>query len=119
MSYNNVIKGTLKFKGGDSGLKEVGKKKKKKKDEATAAAALALAEATNEEDAEDHYNQSFNSHKPARTPAEKSFLLAQAKRRDEKTVKSLTQTHRERMETFNQHLGSLSEHFDIPKVGPG
>lgn len=117
MSYNNVIKGALKFKGGDSGLKEIGKKKKKKKEEAAAALALA-EEAANEEGAEEQY-QAFNAHKPSRTPAEKSFIIAQTKRRDDKTVKSLTQTHRERMETFNQHLGSLSEHFDIPKVGPG
>lgn len=25
-------------------------------------------------------------------------------------------THKERVEKFNQHLDSLTEHFDIPKV---
>lgn len=115
MSYNNVIKGALKFKGGDSGLKVVGKKKKKKKEEEADALAIAEEPQAIELDPE----QSFNAHKPEKTAAEKSFEIAEKKRQEDKTVKSLAQTHRERMETFNQHLGSLSEHFDIPKVGPG
>jgi len=28
-------------------------------------------------------------------------------------------THKERVEKFNTDLSKLSEHYDIPKVGPG
>jgi protein FAM32A len=27
-----------------------------------------------------------------------------------------SQTHKQRVESFNQHLDNLTEHFDIPKV---
>eukprot|EP00922_Rhytidocystis_sp_ex-Travisia-forbesii_P059403 GHVS01088090.1.p1 GENE.GHVS01088090.1~~GHVS01088090.1.p1 ORF type:complete len:148 (+),score=46.35 GHVS01088090.1:185-628(+) len=53
------------------------------------------------------------------TPAERSFRLAQQKREWKRVDGRLKLTHRERMERLNAHLASLSEHFDIPKVGPG
>eukprot|EP00922_Rhytidocystis_sp_ex-Travisia-forbesii_P038007 GHVS01056589.1.p1 GENE.GHVS01056589.1~~GHVS01056589.1.p1 ORF type:complete len:147 (+),score=58.35 GHVS01056589.1:285-725(+) len=53
------------------------------------------------------------------TPAERSFRLAQQKRESKRVDSRLKLTHRERMERLNAHLASLSEHFDIPKVGPG
>jgi protein FAM32A len=28
-------------------------------------------------------------------------------------------SHRERIEKFNEYLGNLTEHYDIPRVGPG
>lgn len=31
-------------------------------------------------------------------------------------LEKASQTHKERVEKFNQHLDSLTEHFDIPKV---
>eukprot|EP00922_Rhytidocystis_sp_ex-Travisia-forbesii_P038000 GHVS01056580.1.p1 GENE.GHVS01056580.1~~GHVS01056580.1.p1 ORF type:complete len:149 (-),score=46.37 GHVS01056580.1:255-701(-) len=53
------------------------------------------------------------------TPAERSFRLAQQKREHKRVDERLKLTHRQRMERLNAHLASLSEHFDIPKVGPG
>lgn len=53
------------------------------------------------------------------TTAEKTFLIAKAKRRKQWIDKRLSMTHRQRMAAFNAELGKLSEHFDIPKVGPG
>lgn len=40
------------------------------------------------------------------------FNFQQTKRILEKA----SMTHKERVEKFNQHLDSLTEHFDIPKV---
>ena len=53
------------------------------------------------------------------TPAERLFLRRQRERETE-TIQKLTQkTHREKIEEYNHKLSELSEHHDIPKVGPG
>ena len=54
-----------------------------------------------------------------RTAAERKHDEVQAKRASEKTKKMALKSHRERVAEFNAHLASLSEHHDIPKVGPG
>lgn len=54
-----------------------------------------------------------------RTAAERKHDEIQAKRASEKTKKMALKSHRERVAEFNAHLASLSEHHDIPKVGPG
>ncbi|OEH78412.1 uncharacterized protein LOC34617438 [Cyclospora cayetanensis] len=56
---------------------------------------------------------------PHWTAAERAFFLARKAREKERIKKQLQLTHRQRMEKFNQHLASLSEHFDQPRVGPG
>lgn len=56
---------------------------------------------------------------PHWTQAERAFFLARKARETERIKKQLQLTHRQRMEKFNQHLASLSEHFDQPRVGPG
>jgi len=38
---------------------------------------------------------------------------------DEMIKKKATKTHRKRIEEYNQYLANLSEHHDIPRVGPG
>eukprot|EP00397_Hematodinium_sp_SG-2012_P064801 GEMP01092431.1.p1 GENE.GEMP01092431.1~~GEMP01092431.1.p1 ORF type:complete len:110 (+),score=28.81 GEMP01092431.1:90-419(+) len=109
MSYANVIKGGLKLKGGDV---SVTKKKKKKKD--LQEIALSADKQAAQADAEPE-----ETYIAPKTEAEASRELARKKRVEQSIGVSLKKTHRERMEDFNQHLGSLSEHFDIPKVGPG
>jgi len=111
--YNNVIKGTLKLKGGE-GLKSTGKKekKKKKKDKESTEIEVIKEEKIHRFDLDKDYVC-------PKTDAEKSFDIAQKKRVEARTLKAVEMTHRERMEKFNLQLGGLSEHFDIPKVGPG
>jgi pyruvate formate-lyase activating enzyme-like uncharacterized protein len=53
------------------------------------------------------------------TPAERSFHMAQKRRQWERIQKMATKSHKEKVEVFNRYLDSLSEHFDIPRVGPG
>jgi protein FAM32A len=53
------------------------------------------------------------------TSAEKSFYLSQKRRQWERIQKSASKSHKEKVESFNRYLNSLSEHFDIPRVGPG
>jgi len=57
--------------------------------------------------------------KDHRTTSEIAFDLIQAKRAKERAQKQSAKSHRQKVEEFNQYLGDLSEHYDIPKVGPG
>lgn len=50
------------------------------------------------------------------TNAEKAFKTSQSKIAEERILKKASKTHKQRVEEFNKHLDSLSEHYDIPKV---
>ena len=54
-----------------------------------------------------------------RTPAERSYDEAMAKREGERVKKHADKSHRQRVAEFNTYLSKLTEHHDIPKVGPG
>uniref|UniRef100_A0A6B2LPE6 Protein FAM32A n=1 Tax=Arcella intermedia TaxID=1963864 RepID=A0A6B2LPE6_9EUKA len=54
-----------------------------------------------------------------RTPSEKAFDLVQAQRKQIRIAKAVQKSHRQKVEEFNTKLANLSEHYDIPKVGPG
>lgn len=53
------------------------------------------------------------------TDSERKFEEARRKRLQDKIRKEAKTSHKEKVEAFNKYLGSLSEHHDIPKVGPG
>lgn len=50
------------------------------------------------------------------TKAEAAFLARQAEVAEKRILKKASKTHKQRVEEFNKHLDSLSEHYDIPKV---
>lgn len=50
------------------------------------------------------------------TKAEKSFLEMQSKRQIDRIMLKASKSHKQRVEEFNRHLDSLTEHYDIPKV---
>ena len=54
-----------------------------------------------------------------RTAAEKRHDDMMAKRENERVAKAASKSHRERVNEFNAYLQNLSEHHDIPRVGPG
>lgn len=54
-----------------------------------------------------------------RTEAEKRHEERLRKLEEERLRKQATKGYRDRVKDFNEHLASLSEHHDIPKVGPG
>ncbi|KAG9117708.1 hypothetical protein FRC07_007324 [Ceratobasidium sp. 392] len=69
-----------------------------------------------------HDSPAASSSKPSdsnKTPAEIRFEETQRKRRLERVSKLASQTHKDRVHEFNSKLEALSEHHDIPKVGPG
>lgn len=53
------------------------------------------------------------------TPAEKRFIQQTQKLELQRLAKMARKSHRDRVQEFNQYLANLSEHYDIPKVGPG
>eukprot|EP00457_Paulinella_chromatophora_P018962 gb/GEZN01020454.1/.p2 GENE.gb/GEZN01020454.1/~~gb/GEZN01020454.1/.p2 ORF type:complete len:116 (+),score=45.54 gb/GEZN01020454.1/:74-421(+) len=96
-----VVGGKLNLKGGLPS-----KKKKKEKQVA-------------KEDSEKKVTPKMDADIDLRTPAEKQFEEVQKRNREKIIEKKLEKSHRERIKDFNTHLASLTEHNDIPRVGPG
>ncbi|XP_044751409.1 protein FAM32A-like [Coccinella septempunctata] len=103
--YANVREGKLKLKR-DDGIKKKKKAKSKK-----------LSEEQMQNLLEDGIEKKPElSSKQKRTKAELAFLEQKEKNQAKRILEKATMTHKERVEKFNQHLDSLTEHFDIPKV---
>ena len=51
--------------------------------------------------------------------AEKRFDEVLTRREKEEIEKAAGKTHRDKVKEFNEKLANESEHYDIPKVGPG
>ena len=116
-AYSNVVGGGLKLKG-------IGKKKKKKDDAAAeAAAAVAAAEAEKSaaaaEVAEATAASSSSSTYAGHTGAEMRRLQTMHARQLDKLAKGEIKSHREQVKDFNNYLGKLTEHYDLPKVSKG
>ncbi|GLC41597.1 hypothetical protein PLESTB_000698200 [Pleodorina starrii] len=127
----SFVGGKLKLKGGEP-LKTGGgvKKKKKKQEEKALAAASGApaqepAQAERDDDAEktrraiQGYELDPNAVEDRRTEAEKRFDARFRKVEEQMCTKAAAKSHRERVKDFNEYLAKLSEHHDIPKVGPG
>ena len=104
-SFNNVVSGKLKIKGQALPIK----KKKKATENSTKKLQQHL-----EEKAEKIGVQVINE-----TESERKFREAQEKRMGKKAKELASKSHREKIEDFNTKLSQLSEHNDMPRVGPG
>ncbi|XP_050543181.1 protein FAM32A [Daktulosphaira vitifoliae] len=102
--YEVASSGRLKLKC-DSGIV---KKKKKKKIKEKELEKINKGIEDNEVKLKEHYVPP--------TKAELAFMKQQEKLQKEKIMKVASMTHKQRVEEFNRHLDSLTEHFDIPKV---
>lgn len=54
-----------------------------------------------------------------KTEAEKRHEEYRRKRLEEKLKRDGVKTHKEKVEELNKYLSGLSEHHDMPKIGPG
>jgi len=54
-----------------------------------------------------------------KTEAERRYEERRRKRLDEKLRREGVKTHKERVEELNRYLSRLSEHHDMPRIGPG
>eukprot|EP00798_Chlamydomonas_sp_ICE-L_P021516 gene21516-28500_t len=120
----SFVGGKLKLKGGAC-LKTDSAKKKKKKNSSKTLAALVSVEPP--EDGEGEAVELDPSakirallHGKELQSSEVDDKRTQAERKEEERLRKLAgKSHKDRVNEFNEYLGSLSEHHDIPKVGPG
>ncbi|CAO1616056.1 unnamed protein product [Jaminaea pallidilutea] len=140
--------GSLKFKGGDStsGGKKKHKKSKSSSHPASSSSSSVHKSASessskadrgtpgdepltggkskaedDEPDVDKDVEPSSSSFKAPRklTESEKRFAEVQRRRMADKVRKEAGKSHKERVAEFNKYLEGLSEHHDLPKVGPG
>jgi protein FAM32A len=54
-----------------------------------------------------------------KTEAEKRYEEMRRKRLEDRLKREGVKTHKEKVEELNKYLSGLSEHHDMPKIGPG
>lgn len=54
-----------------------------------------------------------------KTESERRFEEQRRKRLEEKLKREGVKTHKQRVEELNKYLSGLSEHNDMPRIGPG
>ncbi|KAH8262957.1 hypothetical protein KR044_002535 [Drosophila immigrans] len=116
-AYACVSKGKLKLKS-DSELKKK-KKKHKSKDKEKETLQKSYAEQQLSEFAAPSSTATTTTsggYERKLTMAELASKKQQEKMRNKRIMDKAQTTHKQRVEKFNEHLDSLTEHFDIPKV---
>jgi protein FAM32A len=123
--YTSAAGGALKLKGAG-----IDKKKKKKKSKPADAAAEASTPANARSKSPSHAARRSVSPDSAeraitedggrkKTEAEKRHDERRRKRLEDRLKKEGVKTHKEKVEELNKYLSGLSEHHDMPKIGPG
>ncbi|KAL4770279.1 hypothetical protein BDW60DRAFT_209221 [Aspergillus nidulans var. acristatus] len=127
--------GKLKLKGSKVSDGRVKKKKSKKSSSAGTGATTGTGEKVEEKRGEDAAAEERarsvsggaegedGSHstptQSAKTEAERKHEEMRRKRIQERLKREGVKTHKERVEELNKYLSRLSEHHDMPKIGPG
>ncbi|KAI5856220.1 DUF1754-domain-containing protein [Durotheca rogersii] len=126
--YLSVGGGALRLKGG-----KVQKTKKKKKSNAPDLnrslpawddSARQDVETPQQSDHRKDENDGDRDEAEYKTEAERQYEEANRKKmlkvvQDPKLTSEFRKTHKERVEGLNTYLSKLSEHHDMPKIGPG
>ncbi|KAH7380356.1 hypothetical protein DE146DRAFT_671217 [Phaeosphaeria sp. MPI-PUGE-AT-0046c] len=131
--YTTAIGGGLKLKG--AGVDKKKKKKKPKASEGTAESSKSTSTAVAKPDdgaakspsrtpgrsiSPDTAEQSLKEGGGRKkTEAEKRHDETRRKRLEERLRREGVKTHKEKVEELNKYLSGLSEHHDMPKIGPG
>nr|CAG4647627.1 EOG090X0P1V [Megafenestra aurita] len=110
MEYEAAVKGPLKLKGVAN--KEI-QKKLKKKNKDKAANEPGTSKPTDQTDTIQTYKQPV-----VKTKAQLKFEQMKEEQQKKRILEKASKTHKQRVEEFNRHLDSLTEHFDIPKNAP-
>ncbi|CAM8934507.1 unnamed protein product [Rhodiola kirilowii] len=130
-SYENVVGGKLKLKGKPLDVKAGGAKKKKKHNKhisqnyelikSDLSEGLAIDPNADEVNDENKLNEEGSTANIDHqlTPAERRYIEQKERIDAHRLAKTANKSHRDRIEDFNQYLANMSEHYDIPKVGPG
>lgn len=110
--YDKVSRGKLKLKVNV----DMKKKKKKKKDKEKLKEHIQNMDGGDSSKASTPDKPQTSTGGRPLTKAEKTFKEMQEKMQTKRIMEKAAMTHKQRVEKFNQHLDSLTEHFDIPKV---
>ncbi|TAQ84634.1 hypothetical protein B7494_g7044 [Chlorociboria aeruginascens] len=128
--YAPVVRGGLKLKGG-SKPSGITKKKKKKSKEPAEAQKSALQSALEDEDvvkegergAEGGEGEELRELESrggdGKTASERAREEMRRKRLNDRLQREGVKSHKERVEELNKYLSNLSEHHDMPRIGPG
>ncbi|KAJ5284278.1 hypothetical protein N7497_000440 [Penicillium chrysogenum] len=121
--------GKLKLKGSKVSGGRIEKKKKKstkKKDEGEATQSksestpdMERPQSEKDEGVTSGEDRERERDAPGKTEAEKRAEEIRRKRLHERLQREGVKTHKERVEELNKYLSRLSEHHDMPKIGPG
>eukprot|EP00996_Jenningsia_fusiforme_P005117 NODE_6021_length_615_cov_7.803887_g5618_i0.p2 GENE.NODE_6021_length_615_cov_7.803887_g5618_i0~~NODE_6021_length_615_cov_7.803887_g5618_i0.p2 ORF type:complete len:109 (+),score=29.33 NODE_6021_length_615_cov_7.803887_g5618_i0:184-510(+) len=106
LNFEGVQPGKLALKG--QPLKTVGRKAKKRKAEEMSVAVVPPQE-----------EKPKAVEKDTRTAAEKAYDEVQARRAEERYKAAADRSFRDRIDEYNEKISRLTEHHDIPRVGPG
>jgi len=116
--------GSLRLKGDSSSTIQVGKiskkhkhkSKSKSKSSSTVEAPSSKMEHVASTINNNSTDQPGPSRRDLRTPAERAYAEAMAKRAEEKVLQKAAKSHKEQVEELNSYLDKLTEYNDIPKV---
>ncbi|KAJ5883085.1 uncharacterized protein N7473_009971 [Penicillium subrubescens] len=131
--YSTGGGGKLKLKGSKVSDGRVDKKKKKKakkeKEKETDAEQAEAEKSQRQESREadsaeravsrERDEDGGSGSSAAKTEAERKYEEIRRKRLHERLQKEGIKSHKERVEELNKYLSRLSEHHDMPKIGPG
>jgi len=130
--YASSSRGGLKLKGGSGITKKKKKKAKKDPDAPSSSKTSAIQRALEDEDAagkEGLDGQEESSEKESReleerggdgkTASERAQEEMRRRRLQDRLQKEGVKTHKQRVEELNKYLSNLSEHHDMPRIGPG
>ena len=133
MGFENVVGGKLKLKGA-AAIEKPKKKKKKKKKKTEEKEGVVVDEdedpllvdgerknatTASVSSREQQHQQERKRTTDTRTNAEKAHDERSRLQRKKMILEQAELTHKEKVRMFNEKLARLSEHHDIPKVGPG
>ncbi|ABO94624.1 predicted protein [Ostreococcus lucimarinus CCE9901] len=104
-AYDHVVRGRLALKATTTTAKKAKKTKKDKREKGDRERS-ASGKATAKEE--------------TRTKAELAYEAHYKRAREAQMIKEMaSKSHKDKVREFNEKLSKLSEHHDIPKVGPG
>ncbi|KAK9281070.1 hypothetical protein L1049_003963 [Liquidambar formosana] len=134
-AYENVVGGKLKLKGKALDVKAGGLKKKKKHkknydqisqvidNDLSAGGGTGQSTDPDTGDVNDNdankLSEEGTHYDDHLTPAERRYIEQREQLDVHRLAKISNKSHRDRIQDFNQYLANMSEHYDIPKVGPG
>ncbi|XP_057803752.1 uncharacterized protein LOC131019086 [Salvia miltiorrhiza] len=124
-AYENVVTGKLRLKGKALDVRNaagIRKKRKHKERNILSYHDAGHDQLTDENNAlvsDSTYPDGDGGEDERLTPAERRYMEQRQKIELERLAKAAKKSHRDRIQEFNQYLANLSEHYDIPKVGPG